>query len=84
MIRREFAHIHPLLDGSLHAALSTELAQEALSKAWAEQHPVARMGYIPQNVVMIYAPRDAQEIEVVARLVVETYHYASGVVPDVG
>ena len=84
MIRREFAHIHPILDGSLHAALSTEVAQEALSKAWAEQHPVARMGYTAQNVVMIYAPGDAQEIQVVARLVVEAYHYASGVVPDVG
>jgi hypothetical protein len=35
-------------------------------------------------VVMIYGPRDAEEIEVVARLVVEAYRYASGVVPDVG
>jgi hypothetical protein len=40
------------------------------------------MGYILQNVVMIYAPRDMQEIEVVAGLVVEAYCYASGVVPD--
>jgi hypothetical protein len=42
------------------------------------------MGYIPQNVVMIYAPRDAQEIEVVAGLVDEAYRYASGVMSDVG
>ena len=84
MIGREFAHIHSILDGSLHAALSTEVAQEAICKSWTDQHPVARMGYIPQNVVMIYGPRDAEEIEVVARLVVEAYRYASGVVPDVG
>jgi Family of unknown function (DUF5519) len=84
MIGREFAHIHSILDDSVHAALPTEVAQEAISKGWAEQHPVARMGYIPQNVVMIYAPRDAQEIEVVAGLVDEAYRYASGVVPDVG
>jgi hypothetical protein len=84
MIGREFAHIHPMPDASLHAALRPEVAQEAISKGWAEQHPVARMGYIPQNVVMIYAPRDLQEIEVVAGLVVEAYRYASGVVPDVG
>ena len=45
---------------------------------------MARIGYIPQNVVMIYAPRDAKEIEVVAGLVVEAYRYASGVVPNVG
>ena len=84
MIGREFAHIHPMPDGSLHAALPPESAQEAISKGWAEQHPVARMGYIPQNVVMIYAPRNAQEIEVVAGLVVAAYHYASGVKSEVG
>jgi hypothetical protein len=44
---------------------------------------VARMGYIPQNVVMIYAPSDWQEIEVVAELVVEAYPYASGVISNV-
>ena len=84
MIGREFAHIHPMPDGSLHAALPPEVADEAISKGWAEQHPVARLGYIPQNVVMIYAPRDAQEVEVVAGLVIGAYYYASGVVPDLG
>jgi len=78
MIGREFAHIHPMPDGSLHAALPPEAAREAVEKGWAEQHPVARMGYIPQNVVMIYAPRNAEEIEVVAGLVVEAYRYAGG------
>ncbi|HEV8045592.1 MAG TPA: luciferase family protein, partial [Rubrobacter sp.] len=57
MIGREFAHMHPLPDGSLHAALPPGVSEEAIEKGWAEQHPVARMGYIPQNVVMIYAPR---------------------------
>ena len=79
VIGREFAHIHPVPDASLHAALPPEVAQEAISKGWAEKHPVARMGYILQNVVMIYAPSDWQEIEVVAKLVVEAYRYASGV-----
>jgi luciferase-like monooxygenase len=84
MIGREFAHIHPMPDGSLHAALPPEVAQEAVEKGWAEQHPVARMGYIPQNVVMIYAPRNAEEIEVVAGLVVEAYRYAGGTAPGSG
>ena len=73
--------VHPMPDGSLHAALPQEVAQEAVEKGWAEQHPVARMGYIPPNVVMIYAPRDAEEIEVVAGLVVEAHRYASGTAP---
>jgi hypothetical protein len=78
MIGREFAHIHPMPDGSLHAALPPEIAEEAIEKGWAEQHPVARMGYIPQNVVMIYAPRDEEEVYVVTSLVVGSYRYAGG------
>src|SRR5919202_2069687 len=78
VIEREFAHIHPMPDGSLHAALPPEVAQEAVKKGWAEQHPAARLGHVPQNVVMIYAPRDAEEIEVVAGLVAEAYRYAAG------
>ena len=78
MIGREFAHIHPLPDGSLHAALPPETAEEAVEKGWAEQHPVARMGYIPENVVMIYAPRDEKELEIVLGLVEESRRYAIG------
>jgi hypothetical protein len=33
---------------------------------------------------MIYAPRDAEEIEVVAGLVVEAYRYARGTAPGSG
>ena len=84
MIGREFAHIHPLPDGSMHAALPPELAEEAREKGWAEQHPIARMGYISPNVVMIYAPRDAEAIEVVAGLVEEAYRYAGGTAPGSG
>jgi len=86
MVGREFAHIHPMPDGSLHAALPPEAAREAVRKGWAEQHPVARMGGIPPNVVMIYAPRDAGEVGVVAGLVEEAHRYAGGgaAAPDFG
>jgi Family of unknown function (DUF5519) len=78
MIGREFAHIHPMPDGSLHAALPPEVAEVAVEEGWAEQHPVARMGYIPENVVMIYAPRNDQELEIVVGLVEESRRYATG------
>jgi hypothetical protein len=84
MIGRKFAHIHPIPDGSLHAALPPEVAQEAVEMDWTEQHSVAPVGYMPQNAVMIYAPRNTEEIEVVAGLVVEAYRYASGTVPNLG
>ena len=59
-----------------------KLRKRPIRKGWTEQHPVARLGYIPQNVVMICAPRDAEKIEVVAGLVVEAYRYASAATPD--
>jgi phospholipase/carboxylesterase len=65
MVGREFAHIHPLPDGSLHMVLPADWVEEAVRKGWAEPHPLARSGYIPATVVMVYGPRDAQELEVV-------------------
>jgi hypothetical protein len=48
-----------------------------VEKGWAEQHPVARLGYIPANVVMVYAPRDEGELKLVLGLVEESRRYAT-------
>jgi hypothetical protein len=77
IIGREFAHIHPLPDGSLHALLPLERAEEAIEAGWAEPHPVADALGTP-GLVMIYAPRDEAEVAVAVRLVVESYRYAGG------
>jgi hypothetical protein len=50
----------------------------AIRKGWAEQDPVARRGFILLDVVMIYALRDVEEIEVVAGLVVEACRIPDG------
>jgi len=78
LIGREFAHLHPLPDGSLHAALPPSLVAEAIARGWAEIHPVARMGLIPGNVVMLYAPRDDAELAVVLGLVRAALAFARG------
>lgn len=78
MVGREFAHIHPLPEASMHLALPPQLAREAVEKGWAEQHPVARMGYIPETIVMVYGPRDAEEVEVAWTLLRASYAYARG------
>lgn len=78
MIGTEFAHVHPLPDGSLHVALPPALAELAIANGWAEEHPVARMGLIPANVCMVYAPRDAAELETVVELVTAAHSYARG------
>lgn len=76
MVGREFAHIHPLPEASMHLALPPELAREAVAKGWAEQHPVARLGYIPDTILMVYGPRDADEVEVAWTLLRASYAYA--------
>jgi hypothetical protein len=38
---REFAHLHPAPDYSLHAMLPTETATDAVEAGWAEPRPVA-------------------------------------------
>lgn len=78
MIGAEFAHLHPGADQSLHVMLPPELVAEAIEAGWAERHPVARLGMIPPNAVMIYAPRDDAEREVVASLVRAAHAYATG------
>lgn len=78
MVGNEFAHLHPAPDQSLHAMLPPALAVEAVEAGWAEQHPVARRGLIPANAVMLYAPRDDAEREVVEELVRASHAFARG------
>lgn len=78
IIGREFAHIHPLPDGSLHMALPPDTARLAMEQGWAEPHPVARMGWIPPTIVMVYAPRDPDELKTVMALVQASHAFACG------
>jgi hypothetical protein len=78
LVEHEFAHLHPEPDQSLHLMLPPALAVEAVEAGWAEQHPVARLGAIPANAVMVYAPRDDGEREVVEALVRASYAFARG------
>jgi luciferase-like monooxygenase len=76
LVEREFAHLHPAPDHSLHAMLPLDIAAEAIDAGWAEIHPAARMGVIPPTAVMLYAPRDEAEAEVVERLVQASHAFA--------
>ena len=73
---REFAHVHP--DGSLHATLSPEQAEEAVETGWAEYHPLVSVVPDFPMVVMLYTPRDFWELEVVSGLVTDSYNHITG------
>jgi hypothetical protein len=77
LVGREFAHLHPGPDWSLHLALPAELAEAAVGAAWAEYHPLARTPNFPGSMVMVYAPRDAGELEIVWSLLRASHECAS-------
>ena len=76
LIDREFAHLHPAPDHSLHAMLPTETVTAAVATGWAEPHPVALRGLIPPTAVMLYAPRDEAELDVIEGLVRASHAFA--------
>lgn len=78
MVGREFCHVHAGGDFSLHATLPLPLAATARRDGWAEPHFLVEAGQAPATVVMIYAPRDELERDVVLRLVRASYEFALG------
>lgn len=69
----EVGHIHE--DGGMHVALSANDAWEVLAKGWGEVHPAARWGV---NAVLVWAPRDAEELEIVKTIMTAGYRYGIG------
>jgi hypothetical protein len=81
MVRREFCHVHAQGDFSLHATLPVPLATAAERAGWAEPHVLVHTGQAPPTVVMLYAPRDDLEHDVVQRLVRASYEFALSEAP---
>ncbi|KAI9800767.1 MAG: hypothetical protein M1833_003184 [Piccolia ochrophora] len=68
----EVCHAHPS-DGSLHLTLHPDDVRLVLERGWGERHPLAKGGwltrFVPPGFVMIYAPRDADELSVVVEII---------------
>jgi hypothetical protein len=77
IVGREFAHLHPLPDSSLHMALPSALAARAVEAEWAELHPLSGSRELAAVIVMVYAPRDENELDVVMGLVAQSHRFAT-------
>jgi phospholipase/carboxylesterase len=73
----EFAHLHPAYDGSLHLALPPEQAADVVAKGWGTPH-MWTGSRLSLGFTMVFGPRDADELEVVAGIVAASHAYASG------
>lgn len=78
MLGHEFAHIHPEPDSSLHMTLPANIRQAALDAGWAVPHPMAGQPTVSPNLVMVFAPRDAAERELVTDLIGASHRFAMG------
>jgi phospholipase/carboxylesterase len=75
---KEFAHVHPPYDGSLHMRLPLDQVQDLLERGWGEHHPLVPAGKMAPNSVMVYGPRDPDELSIVMSLIEESYAFARG------
>lgn len=73
----EFAHLHPPQDGSLHLVLPPDQAADLVTKGYGRMHPWAGTR-LAVGFVMVYGPRDAEELDVVRRIVEASYNFARG------
>lgn len=81
MVGTEFAHLHPPSDASLHVCLPPQTARKAIDAGWAEPHVLAhQMGN--DSLVMLYGPRDHDEIEVVRELIDASLAFATTLSPS--
>jgi len=68
----EPVHIHGVTDTSTHLCLPVERANEVCELGWGEVHPFGDFG----TEIMLYGPRDEEELEVVLSIIEESLNFA--------
>ena len=68
---REFAHLHPPGDGSMHLTLPAIVRDEVREKGWGEPHPIS-------GTILLFGPRDEIELETVWQVLLVSYRFALG------
>ena len=68
----EPVHIHGVFDTSIHLCLPSARAMEVCEAGWGEPHQYADFG----TEIMIYGPRDAEELEVAVAFIEESLAFA--------
>ncbi|MEM8954843.1 MAG: hypothetical protein AAGD22_11885 [Verrucomicrobiota bacterium] len=83
MTGREFAHIHPPPDtGSMHVKIPSDMASEVVKSGWGEEHYLVSQGHLPAGLVLLYSPRDDEELKIIQLVVTQAYEFAVGQLSD--
>lgn len=70
---REFAHTHE--DGSMHLMLKAADERHVMEAGWGELHPNHHRGV---KEILVYAPRNTDELETIKIIVQASYDYVMG------
>ena len=60
----------------MHVALSLRDAHTVIEAGWAEPHLLAGKSFVPLGLVMVYAPRNHNEIDVVLKILLASFEFA--------
>ncbi|RMI34908.1 luciferase domain-containing protein [Nocardia stercoris] len=71
----EFGHIHRA--GFMHLTVPRALVAPLIEAGWAEPHPISRRPEWPDSIVMLYAPRDADELAVAIAVLQASHEQAT-------
>lgn len=89
----EIAHPHRI-DGGMHLIMHPDDVRVVLASQWGERHPLARADWwwllwfvwlwgsrppVPVELVLIYAPRNEREVEVVRKMIRAAASWITGV-----
>ncbi|KAL8729874.1 MAG: hypothetical protein Q9166_004431 [cf. Caloplaca sp. 2 TL-2023] len=82
----EICHLHPS-DSSMHLTLHPSDAAMVISQGWGERHPLAgcqilqKIGgrVLPQGFIMVYAPQDENQVEILKDIVRAAGWWVGGV-----
>lgn len=74
-IDKEIAHSHPS-ENSLHVWLSNPDARKVIEAGWGQRFCLPTT---PSGLIMVYAPRNSSEMDVVEDIVKASAHWATGV-----
>jgi Family of unknown function (DUF5519) len=68
----EIGHVHFEAEGSSHVKLSLTDAKEVIEKGWGERHGLSGKSLggkmLPWGYVMVYAPRNEEEVKVLGKI----------------
>jgi hypothetical protein len=76
ILDHEIAHAHPA-DNSLHVWLSDVDARKVIESGWGQRFPLA---FVKSGWILVYAPRNAAELDVVQGIVRAGVAWITGVV----